>query len=594
MREEAREAGVEIVPRALAGHSAGQYAAAVAADAIDYADALRLVRERGRIMQERGIAGGMGAVVGLSDEQVARDRRCRARARRDQRGERQRARPDRPVGGHPRPRLRARDEQDGRRPQGCPPDRQRGQPLPAHAPRPRRVRPHPDQGPVPRPEGADARQRARHGDQHRRRPAHRAAPSTSSTGSSGRPPSVAWSATASPTSWRSGPGRVLSGLIRRISPEADTHQVDAPGRQGVAGNPGRVAGVSERRAVVTGLRHRLPGRHRRRCVLGRARRPGAPASARSRLFDASGFDVDVAGEVKGFEATQLHGRQGRAPARPQHAPRRGGDRRGAEATPGCSATTGASRADVDADRFGMVFGTGIGGIGILLDNHVTISSAVTAASRHSSSRTCSRTRRPARSPSSTACAATTWRSCHACATGGHAIGEAMEAIVRGQADIMLGAGTEAPLVPLAIAGFGQMRALGTPRDPDTGEYSPPMASRPFDATRDGFVVSEGSAVLVLEELAARAGARGAPDRRGHRLRLVGRRVRHGRAGGAGRGRPARDARRAGPRRHRSGRGRLHQPARDLDADQRPIRDDGHPRRSSASTPTSWPCRARSR
>ncbi len=70
MRDEAREAGIEIVPEALAGHSAGQYAAAVAADAIDYADALRLVRERGRIMQERGIAGGMGAVVGLSDEQV--------------------------------------------------------------------------------------------------------------------------------------------------------------------------------------------------------------------------------------------------------------------------------------------------------------------------------------------------------------------------------------------------------------------------------------------------------------------------------------------------------------------------------------------
>jgi [acyl-carrier-protein] S-malonyltransferase len=70
MRDEAREAGVGLVPTALAGHSAGQYAAAVAADAIDYADAMRLVRERGRIMQERGIAGGMGAVVGLSDEQV--------------------------------------------------------------------------------------------------------------------------------------------------------------------------------------------------------------------------------------------------------------------------------------------------------------------------------------------------------------------------------------------------------------------------------------------------------------------------------------------------------------------------------------------
>jgi [acyl-carrier-protein] S-malonyltransferase len=70
MRADAEAAGVEIRPRALAGHSAGQYAAAVAADAIDFADALNLVRERGRIMQERGIEGGMGAIIGLSDEQV--------------------------------------------------------------------------------------------------------------------------------------------------------------------------------------------------------------------------------------------------------------------------------------------------------------------------------------------------------------------------------------------------------------------------------------------------------------------------------------------------------------------------------------------
>jgi len=70
IRDEARAAGVEIEPRVVAGHSAGQYAAAVAADAIDFDDALRLVRERGRIMQERGIEGGMGAIIGLSDEQV--------------------------------------------------------------------------------------------------------------------------------------------------------------------------------------------------------------------------------------------------------------------------------------------------------------------------------------------------------------------------------------------------------------------------------------------------------------------------------------------------------------------------------------------
>jgi [acyl-carrier-protein] S-malonyltransferase len=70
MREEARQAGIDLVPMAVAGHSAGQYAAAVAANALDYTDALHLVRERGRIMQEKGIAGGMGAVIGLSDEQV--------------------------------------------------------------------------------------------------------------------------------------------------------------------------------------------------------------------------------------------------------------------------------------------------------------------------------------------------------------------------------------------------------------------------------------------------------------------------------------------------------------------------------------------
>jgi 3-oxoacyl-(acyl-carrier-protein) synthase len=84
----------------------------------------------------------------------------------------------------------------------------------------------------------------------------------------------------------------------------------------------------------------------------------------------------------------------------------------------------------------------------------------------------------------------------------------MEAIVRGQADVMLGAGTEAVIVPLAFAGFQQMKALGSPIDPDSGEYNPPIASRPFDATRNGFVVGEGSAVLILEEL-EHARARGA-------------------------------------------------------------------------------------
>jgi [acyl-carrier-protein] S-malonyltransferase len=70
MREAADAAGIEVQPRRMAGHSAGQYAAAVAAEALDFRDALHLVRERGRLMQAQGGEGGMGAVVGLSDEQV--------------------------------------------------------------------------------------------------------------------------------------------------------------------------------------------------------------------------------------------------------------------------------------------------------------------------------------------------------------------------------------------------------------------------------------------------------------------------------------------------------------------------------------------
>ena len=92
--------------------------------------------------------------------------------------------------------------------------------------------------------------------------------------------------------------------------------------------------------------------------------------------------------------------------------------------------------------------------------------------------------------------------CTACAASNMAIGEGMDAIRLGRADVMLCGGTEAPVTEVGIAGFGAMRALSRRND------DPARASRPFDIERDGFVMGEAGAVLVLEEL-ERAKARGA-------------------------------------------------------------------------------------
>ena len=95
----------------------------------------------------------------------------------------------------------------------------------------------------------------------------------------------------------------------------------------------------------------------------------------------------------------------------------------------------------------------------------------------------------------------------ACATAGHAIGEAYESIRRGDAERALAGGTEAALHPVVIAGFNNMRALSRSGSSAAGG-DPAAASRPFDRARDGFVMSEGAGVLLLERLDL-AQARGA-------------------------------------------------------------------------------------
>jgi 3-oxoacyl-[acyl-carrier-protein] synthase II len=95
-----------------------------------------------------------------------------------------------------------------------------------------------------------------------------------------------------------------------------------------------------------------------------------------------------------------------------------------------------------------------------------------------------------------------WATVSACATAGHALGEAMATIIRGDAEVILAGGSEAPVYEALVGAFAAMRALSTRNDDPAG------ASRPFDEGRDGFVIAEGAGVLVLEEL-RHAEARGA-------------------------------------------------------------------------------------
>src|SRR3954453_22437462 len=212
-----------------------------------------------------------------------------------------------------------------------------------------------------------------------------------------------------------------------------------------------------------------------------------------RAFDASGYPVKVAAEVKDFDPTGL------APPKEVRRTERNVLLALAAAR---EAVDDADFTDFDPDRVGIVFGSAIGGVvGIVQQAEVLrdrgpdrispffIPSVLvdTASGQLAISLGI---RGPNYAPVS------------ACATGSHAVGEAAELIKRGDADAMLAGGTEAAIQPIILAGFVAMRGLAAEDD------HPPRASRPFDATRAGFVMGEGACVLVLEELEA-AKARGA-------------------------------------------------------------------------------------
>jgi 3-oxoacyl-[acyl-carrier-protein] synthase II len=265
--------------------------------------------------------------------------------------------------------------------------------------------------------------------------------------------------------------------------------------------------MSDRRVAVTGVGAISPvGIGADACW--EALVTGRSGVAEITAFDTSAFEVHIAGEVKGFDAAQyMDARDARRHDRNTHlAVAASGE---ALRDAGLLADDGhVDRAAADPDRFGMVLGTAIGGLGLMSD-------AVRTLLERGPSRI-SPFLLPNMIPDSASgqvaiefgIRGPNMAVVSACATGGHAVGESMEAIVRGQADVMLAGGTEAIIVPLVLAGFIKMKALATGIDPDTGHFDPPIASRPFDRTRDGFVMSEGCAVLVLEEL-EHARARGA-------------------------------------------------------------------------------------
>lgn len=213
-------------------------------------------------------------------------------------------------------------------------------------------------------------------------------------------------------------------------------------------------------------------------------------------FDVSQYDCKIAGEVGGFEPSKWF----KVPRDTRRA-----DRFCQLAMAGAKLAmtdSGLTEPIDDPTRFGVLIGSGIGGLKTMEDQHTVLMQ-----------------RGPGRiSPfmipmliSNMASGLVSmefgmqgpnFATVSACSTSAHAIGEAWRMIRDGDADAMLAGGSEAAIVPLGIGGFGAMRALSTRND------EPTRASRPFDKDRDGFVMGEGAGVVVLESL-EKAQARGA-------------------------------------------------------------------------------------
>jgi 3-oxoacyl-[acyl-carrier-protein] synthase II len=213
-------------------------------------------------------------------------------------------------------------------------------------------------------------------------------------------------------------------------------------------------------------------------------------------FDTSRYPTRIAGEVKGFDPLDyLDKKEVKKSDTFIHY--------GLAAAQFAVEDSGLVIDESNADRVGVVIGSGIGGLPLIESMHKTLlergpdrvspffipGQIVNMAAGQVSIRWGARG--PNTSPAT------------ACTTGLHAVGDAFRLIQADEADAMFAGGTEAVITPLAVAGFCAMRALSHRND------EPEKASRPWDAGRDGFIMSEGAGIVILEEL-EHARRRGAP------------------------------------------------------------------------------------
>lgn len=253
--------------------------------------------------------------------------------------------------------------------------------------------------------------------------------------------------------------------------------------------------MSKRRVVITGLGIVSP--------LGigveanwRAILAGQSGITKITQFDASGYPSQIAGEVRGFDPTHFVSEK---EARRMDRFIQFGMAAGIEALK----DSGLEVTEANAERIGVHIGSGIGGVRTIED---TTRAVIEKGSRRVS---------PFYVPSAIinmisgdlsimfGLKGPNLAMVTACATATHGIGDAGRLIEYGDVDVMIAGGAEAAITPTAMAGFGNAKALSGRND------SPELASRPFDAERDGFVLSEGAGVVVLEEYehAKKRGAR---------------------------------------------------------------------------------------